>query len=127
MLPLLHRHGASILTLTYLAAERAVPNYNVMGSAKAVLEQSVRQLAFELGPRKIRVNAISAGPVSTLAARGIHGFVGMQHHHAERAPLKRNITKEEVGSAALFLLSDMASGVTGEILFVDAGYHIMGL
>jgi enoyl-[acyl-carrier protein] reductase I len=87
----------------------------------------VRQLAFELGPRKIRVNAISAGPVSTLAARGIHGFLGMQHHHAERAPLKRNITKEEVASAALFLLSDMASGVTGEILFVDAGYHIMGL
>ena len=127
MLPLLQKHGASLLTLSYLAAERAVPNYNVMGSAKAVLEQSVRQLAFELGPRKIRVNAISAGPVSTLAARGIHGFLGMQHHHAERAPLKRNITKEEVASAALFLLSDMASGVTGEILFVDAGYHIMGV
>jgi len=127
MLPLLHKHGGSVLTLSYLAAERAVPNYNVMGSAKAVLEQSVRQLAFELGPRKIRVNAISAGPVSTLAARGIHGFLGMQHHHAERAPLKRNITKEEVASAALFLLSDMASGVTGEILFVDAGYHIMGV
>ena len=127
LLPLLERRGASILTLSYLAAERAVPNYNVMGSAKAVLEQSVRQLAWDLGAKEIRVNAVSAGPVSTLAARGIHGFVGMQHHHAERAPLKRNITKEEVGSAALFLLSDMASGVTGEILFVDAGYHIMGL
>lgn len=126
MLPLLQKHGGSVLTLSYLAAERAVPNYNVMGSAKAVLEQSVRQLAFELGPKKIRVNAISAGPVSTLAARGIHGFVSMQHHHAERAPLKRNITKEEVGSAGLFLLSDMASGITGETLYVDAGYHIMG-
>jgi enoyl-[acyl-carrier protein] reductase I len=126
MLPLMEKFGGSLLTLSYLAAQRAVPSYNVMGSAKAVLEQSVRQLAWELGPKKIRVNAISAGPVSTLAARGIHGFVGMQRHHAEKAPLRRNITKEEVGNAALFLLSDMASGITGETLYVDAGYHIMG-
>jgi enoyl-[acyl-carrier protein] reductase I len=123
--PLLEKNGGSIVTLSYLAAERAVPSYNVMGSAKAVLEQSVRQLAFELGPKNIRVNAISAGPVSTLAARGIHGFTGMLKQHAERAPLKRNITKEEVGKAGLFLLSDLASGVTGEVLYVDAGYSIM--
>jgi enoyl-[acyl-carrier protein] reductase I len=124
--PLLEKNGASIVTLSYLAAERAVPSYNVMGSAKAVLEQSVRQLAYELGPKNIRVNAISAGPVSTLAARGIHGFTGMLKQHAEKAPLKRNITKEEVGKAGLFLLSDMASGVTGEVIYVDAGYSIMG-
>jgi len=127
LLPLLERHGASVVTLTYLAAERAVPNYNVMGSAKAVLEQSVRQLAWELGAKEIRVNAISAGPVSTLAARGITGFVGMLRHHAERAPLRRNVTREEIGAAALFLLSDLASGITGETLFVDGGYHVMGL
>ena len=125
MLPLLENHGASILTLSYLAAERAVPSYNVMGSAKAVLEQSVRQLAYELGPKGIRVNALSAGPVSTLAARGIRGFTDMLKKHAERAPLRRNITKEEVGKAGLFLLSDLASGVTGETLMVDAGYSIM--
>jgi enoyl-[acyl-carrier protein] reductase I len=126
MLPLLEKNGGSIVTLSYLAAERAVPSYNVMGSAKAVLEQSVRQLAYELGPRNIRVNAISAGPVSTLAARGIHGFTDMLKKHAEKAPLKRNVTKEEVGKAGLFLLSDLASGVTGEVLYVDAGYSIMG-
>jgi len=126
LLPLLENSGASVLTLSYLAAERAVPNYNVMGSAKAVLEQSVRQLAYELGPKNIRVNAISAGPVSTLAARGITGFLGMQKHHAEKAPLKRNVTTEEVGTAALFLLSELVSGITGEILYVDAGYHMMG-
>jgi enoyl-[acyl-carrier protein] reductase I len=126
VLPLLEKNGGSILTLSYLAAERAVPAYNVMGSAKAVLEQSVRQLAYELGPKNIRVNALSAGPVSTLAARGIHGFTDMLKKHAERSPLTRNVTKEEVGKAGLFLLSDLASGVTGEILFVDAGYHIMG-
>jgi enoyl-[acyl-carrier protein] reductase I len=122
---LLEKNGASIVTLSYLAAERAVPSYNVMGSAKAVLEQSVRQLAFELGPKNVRVNAISAGPVSTLAARGIHGFTGMLKAHAEKAPLKRNITKDEVGKAGLFLLSEMASGITGEVLMVDAGYSIM--
>ena len=125
LLPLLEKKGASIVTLSYLAAERAVPNYNVMGSAKAVLEQSVRQLALELGPANIRVNAISAGPVSTLAARGIHGFTDMLKKHAERAPLRRNITKEEVGKAGLFLLSDLGSGVTGEVLMVDAGYSVI--
>ena len=125
MLPLLEKNGASIVTLSYLAAERAVPNYNVMGSAKAVLEQSVRQLALELGPSNIRVNAVSAGPVSTLAARGIHGFTDMLKKHAERAPLRRNVTKEEVGKAGLFLLSDLGSGVTGEVLMVDAGYSVI--
>src|SRR5439155_17361561 len=114
-----------IVTLSYLAAERAVPGYNVMGSAKAVLEQGGRQLAYELGPRNIHVNAISAGPVSTLAARGIHGFTDMLKKHAERAPLRRNITKDEVGSAGLFLLSDLSSGITGEVLMVDAGYSIV--
>jgi enoyl-[acyl-carrier protein] reductase I len=126
ILPLLEKNGGSLVTLSYLAAERAVPSYNVMGSAKAVLEQSVRQMAFELGEKNVRVNAISAGPVSTLAARGIHGFVGMLKSHAEKAPLKRNITKEEVGNAGLFLLSDMSSGITGEVMYVDAGYNIMG-
>jgi len=126
MLPLLEKNGAAIVTLSYLAAERAVPSYNVMGSAKAVLEQMVRQLAFELGPKNVRVNALSAGPVSTLAARGIHGFTDMLKKHAEKAPLRRNITKEEVGKAALFLLSDLSSGITGETLYVDAGYRIMG-
>jgi enoyl-[acyl-carrier protein] reductase I len=125
VLPLLEANGASVVSLTYLAAERAVPSYNVMGSAKAVLEQSTRQLAFELGPARIRVNAISAGPVSTLAARGIHGFTEMLKKHADKAPLKRNVTKEEVGSAGLFLLSDLSSGITGEVLYVDAGYRIM--
>ena len=125
ILPLLEKNGASLVTLSYLAAERAVPSYNVMGSAKAVLEQSVRQLAHELGPKNIRVNAISAGPVNTLAARGIHGFTDMLKKHAERAPLKRNIAKDEVGKAGLFLLSDLGSGVTGEVLMVDAGYSIM--
>ena len=126
VLPLLEKNGAGIVTLSYLAAERAVPSYNVMGSAKAVLEQSVRQLAYELGPKRIRVNAVSAGPVSTLAARGIHGFTGMLKQHAERAPLRRNVTKEEVGACGLFLLSDLSSGITGEVIYVDAGYSIMG-
>jgi len=125
-LPLLQKNGASVVTLTYFASERAVPSYNVMGSAKAVLEQSVRQLSFELGSKNIRVNALSAGPVSTLAARGIHGFTDMLKEHSHMAPLKRNITKEEVGTAALFLLSELASGITGTTLYVDAGYHVMG-
>ena len=126
MLPLLEKRGGSIVTLSYLAAERAVPSYNVMGSAKAVLEQSVRQLAYELGPRNIRINAISAGPVNTLAARGIHGFTDMLKKHAEKAPLKRNVTKEEVGACGLFLMSGLSSGITGEVIYVDAGYSIMG-
>ena len=126
LLPMLEKNGGAIVTLSYLAAERAVPSYNVMGSAKAVLEQSVRQLAYELGLKNIRVNALSAGPVNTLAARGIHGFTEMLKKHAEKAPLKRNVTKEDVGRAGLFLLSDLGSGVTGETLYVDAGYRIMG-
>jgi enoyl-[acyl-carrier protein] reductase I len=127
MLPLLEKHGGSVVTLSYLAAQRAVPNYNVMGSAKAVLEQATRQMAYELGPKNIRVNCISAGPVSTLAARGIRGFTDMLKEHSGAAPLERNITKEEVGTAALFLLSDLASGVTGTTLYVDAGWHILGM
>lgn len=117
--------GASIVSLTYIAAQRAVPSYNVMGTAKAALEQMTRQLAMELGPQNIRVNTISAGPVSTLSARGISGFTGILGHYRERAPLQRNITAKEVGTTALFLLSDLASGITGETIYVDAGYHVM--
>jgi enoyl-[acyl-carrier protein] reductase I len=127
MLPLMEKNGASVITLTYLAASRAIPNYNVMGSAKAVLEQSTRQMAYELGAKNIRVNALSAGPVSTLAARGIRGFTDMLKEHSGAAPLERNITKEEVGTAGLFLLSDLASGITGTTLYVDAGWHILGM
>lgn len=123
--PLLTR-GSSLITLSYFGAEKVVPNYNVMGVAKAALEASVRYLAAELGPRGIRVNALSAGPVRTLSAAGIAGFRDMLRHHAERAPLKRNITGEDVARAAVFLASDLSSGVTGEILHVDAGYNIMG-
>lgn len=125
-LPLMEKEGGGILTLTYNASQRVVPSYNVMGSAKAALEHEVRQLAYELGPKKIRVNAISAGPVNTLSARGISGFIDMLKMSREKAPLQRNIEPAEVGKAALFLLSDMASGITGEILYVDAGYNIMG-
>lgn len=125
-LPLLEKHGASIISMSFLAAERAVPAYNVMGSAKAVLEQSTRQLAYELGPRNIRVNAVSAGPLNTLAARGISGLTGKLKQHADRAALRRNITKEEVGNAGLFLLCDLSSGITGEVIYVDAGYRMMG-
>jgi len=127
VLPLLEKRGGSIVSLTYLAAERAVPSYNVMGSAKAVLEQSTRQMALELGPKNIRVNCISAGPVNTLAARGIRGFTEILKEHGGSAPLGRNITKEEVGTAALFLLSDMAGGITGTTLYVDGGWHIRGV
>ena len=127
VMPLLEKHGANIISLSYLAAERAVPAYNVMGSAKAVLEQATRQMAYELGTKNIRVNAISAGPVNTLAARGIRGFGALYKEHGERAALRRNITQEEVGKAALFLLTDMSSGMTGEVMYVDAGYRIMGV
>jgi enoyl-[acyl-carrier protein] reductase I len=119
--------GGSVLALTYYGAEKAVEGYNLMGVAKASLEASVRYLAANLGPRNIRVNAISAGPVNTLAARGIKGFTGMLHHHAERAPLRRNVELEEVANAGLFLVSPMSSGITGEIMFVDCGYNIVGL
>ena len=119
--------GGSVVALTYYGAEKAVEGYNLMGVAKASLESSVRYLAANLGPKNIRVNAISAGPVNTLAARGIRGFTGMLHHHAERAPLRRNVELEEVGNAALFLASPMSSGITGEVMFVDCGYNIVGL
>ncbi len=120
------RHGA-LLTLTYLGSVRAIPSYNVMGPAKASLEANVRFLAADLGEEGIRVNAISAGPIKTLAAAGIRGFRGMLSYAATGAPLKRNVTTEEVGNAAAFLCSDLASGITGETLYVDAGYHIMGM
>jgi enoyl-[acyl-carrier protein] reductase I len=119
--------GGSVLALTYLGSVKAVDGYNVMGVAKASLEASVRYLASNLGPQNIRVNAISAGPVNTLAARGIRGFTGMLKHHAEKAPLRRNVELEEIGSAALFLLSDMSAAITGEILYVDCGYNIVGV
>jgi enoyl-[acyl-carrier protein] reductase I len=120
------RGGGSVMTMTYLGGERAVPNYNVMGVAKAALDASVRYLAMELGPQNIRVNAISAGPVRTLAARSISGFTIMEEHYEQRAPLRRNIDASEVGQTALFLCSPMASGITGEVIHVDAGYHAIG-
>ena len=127
-LPLFERAGGgSVVALTYYGAEKAVEGYNVMGVAKASLEASVRYLAANLGPRNVRVNAISAGPVNTLAARGIKGFTGMLHHHAEKAPLRRNVELEEIGNAAVFLASPMSSGITGEVMFVDGGYNIVGL
>jgi enoyl-[acyl-carrier protein] reductase I len=127
-LPLFEKaNGGSVLALTYYGAQKAVEGYNVMGVAKASLEASVRYLAANLGPRNVRVNALSAGPVNTLAARGIKGFTGMLHHHAERAPLRRNVELEEIANAGLFLLSPMSSGITGEVMFVDCGYNIVGL
>ncbi|MEG0884539.1 MAG: SDR family oxidoreductase, partial [Janthinobacterium sp.] len=120
-LPLLHP-GASVLTLTYLGAVRAVPYYNTMGLAKASLEASVRYLAESLGPRGIRANGISAGPIKTLAASGIKDFSKLLGFVAEHAPLRRNVTIEEVGNTAAFLLSDLASGITGEITYVDGGF-----
>ena len=118
--------GGSIMTLTYYGAEKVVPNYNVMGVAKAALECTVRYLANDLGRKNIRVNAISAGPIKTLAARGISGLSEMMKAHAERAPLKRNVEVSEVGSTAVFLASDAGSGITGEVMYVDCGYNIMG-
>jgi enoyl-[acyl-carrier protein] reductase I len=118
--------GGGIVTLTYYGAEKVVPKYNVMGVAKAALEATVRYLANDLGPKGIRVNAISAGPIKTLAARGISQLGEMLKSHAERAPLKRNVDPGEVGGTAVFLLSDAGSGITGETLYVDCGYNIMG-
>lgn len=125
-LPLLSA-GASLLTLTYFGAEKVLPNYNVMGIAKAALEACVRSLAYDLGPQGIRVNAISAGPIRTLSSAGISGFKAMLHHHAERAPLRRNVAPDEVARTAVYLCSEMASGVTGEVLHVDAGYNVVGM
>jgi enoyl-[acyl-carrier protein] reductase I len=123
---MMHR-GSNILTLTFLGGVRVIPHYNLMGVAKAALECSVRYLAYDLGPKGIRVNAISAGPIRTLASAGVHGF--RLHHKAYRevAPLRQNVTIEDVGKAALWLCSDLASAVTGDVLYVDAGFNILGL
>jgi enoyl-[acyl-carrier protein] reductase I len=118
--------GGSIMTMSYYGAEKVVPHYNVMAVAKAALECTVRYLASDLGPKKIRVNAISAGPIKTLAARGISGLGEMLKAHAERAPLKRNVDVHEVGSTGVFLASDASSGITGETIYVDCGYNVMG-
>jgi enoyl-[acyl-carrier protein] reductase I len=120
-------NGGSLLTLTYYGAEKVMPHYNVMGVAKAALEASVRYLAVDLGPQAIRVNAISAGPIKTLAASGIGDFRYILKWNEYNAPLRRTVTIEDVGRAALFLLSDLSSGVTGEIVHVDAGYHVVGM
>jgi len=121
------RGGGSILTLTYLGSDRVFPNYNVMGVAKAALEASVRYLAADLGPRNIRVNAISAGPIKTLAAAGISGFSSILTVYRDRAPLRRNVEASEVGEAAAFLLSDAGKAISGEVLMVDAGFHVTGM
>ena len=126
--PLMERRGGgSILTLTYLGSERVFPNYNVMGVAKAALEASVRYLAADLGPKNIRVNAVSAGPIKTLAAAGISGFSSILNVYRERAPLRRNVEASEVGEAAAFLLSDAGKAISGEVLMVDAGFHATGM
>jgi enoyl-[acyl-carrier protein] reductase I len=125
--PMMQGRNGSLVTMSYLGAERAVPNYNVMGLAKASLEANVRYLAASLGPEGTRVNAVSAGPIRTLAASGISDFRSMLKQVEERTPLRRNVTIEEVGNAAAFLCSDLASGITGEVVYVDTGYHILGL
>jgi enoyl-[acyl-carrier protein] reductase I len=125
-LPLMSENGGSIMTLTYLGAERVVPNYNVMGVAKAALEASVRYLAADLGEFNIRVNAISAGPIKTLAASGIPQFRDMLAEFAEKAPLRRNVTQEDVANTGLYLLGPLGKGVTGEVVYVDCGFNIMG-
>ncbi|HKG20037.1 MAG TPA: SDR family oxidoreductase, partial [Candidatus Limnocylindrales bacterium] len=124
--PLL-RQGSSVITLTYYGAEKVVANYNVMGVAKAALEASVRYLAADLGPSGVRVNAISAGPVRTLAAAGISGFKRMYGSFADVAPLRANITPEDVGRSAVYLASDLSSAVTGEVLYVDGGFNVVGV
>jgi len=125
--PLMEGRGGSIVTLTYLGGERVVPHYNVMGVAKAALDMSVRYLAADLGPRGIRVNAVSAGPIKTIAASGVHGISKMLEYHRTHAPLRKNTEQEEVGDAALFLVSPLSRGVTGEVVHVDGGFHVMGM
>ncbi len=124
---LLEKRGGAIVTLSFQASQWVFPNYNVMGSAKAALEHSVRQLAYELGPSNVRVNCISAGPVNTLSARGISGFTDILTHHRKVAPLRRAIEPREVADTALFLVSPWASGITGSTIYVDTGYHVMGI
>ncbi|MBU6399373.1 MAG: enoyl-ACP reductase [Verrucomicrobia bacterium] len=119
--------GGSLLAMTYYGSQKVVPHYNVMGVAKAALEASARYLAYDLGPRRIRVNCISAGPVNTLAARGIAGFTDMLKHYEAHAPLKRNVLPEELGATGTFLASDQAAAVTGQVIYVDCGYQIMGM
>jgi enoyl-[acyl-carrier protein] reductase I len=126
-LPMMHGRNAAVVAMTYLGAVRAVPNYNVMGLAKASLEACVRYLAFSLGPMGIRVNGISAGPIKTLAAAGVGDFNKLLNHVEKNSPLKRNVTTEEVGNTAAFLCSDLASGINGEITYVDGGFNISGL
>jgi len=125
--PLMESRGGSIVALTFLGSDRVFPHYNVMGVAKAALESSVRYLAADLGPKQVRVNAVSAGPIKTVAARGISGFSKILQLYPERAPLHRNVDTGEVAESAAFLLSDAARGITGEVLMVDAGYHAMGM
>ena len=125
--PLMQGRQSAIVTLTYLGSERVVQNYNVMGVAKAALESSVRYLANDLGPLGIRVNAISAGPIKTLASSAVGGISGMIKLHAEKAPLRRAVDIEEVGDAGLFLISPLSRGITGEVIYVDGGYHILGV
>jgi enoyl-[acyl-carrier protein] reductase I len=126
-MPLMQGRQAAIVTLTYLGSERVVQNYNVMGVAKAALESSVRYLANDLGPHGIRVNAISAGPIKTLASSAVGGISGMIKLHAEKAPLRRAVDIEEVGDVGLFLVSPLSRGVTGEVIYVDGGYHVLGV
>jgi len=126
-LPLMKGRNGSIVTLTYLGSQRVIQNYNVMGVAKAALEASVRYLANDLGPHGIRVNAISAGPIKTLASSAVGGISSMIKLHAERAPLRKKVDTEEVGDAALFLLSPLSRGISGEVIYVDGGYHILGV
>ena len=125
--PMMQGRKAALVTMTYLGAVRVVPNYNVMGVAKASLEANVRYLADCLGPEGIRVNAVSAGPIRTLAAAGIKNFKSMLDAAEAKVPLRHNVTIEEVGNAAAFLCSDLASGITGDVLYVDSGYHILGM
>jgi enoyl-[acyl-carrier protein] reductase I len=123
----LMQDGGSIIAMSYYGAEKVIPRYNVMGVAKAALESSARYLAYDLGPKRIRVNCLSAGPVNTLAARGIAGFSDMLKHYEAHAPLKRNVLPDELGAAGLFLASDGAAAITGQVLYVDCGYQIMGM
>lgn len=125
--PMMQGHNSAILSLSYLGAEKAMPNYNIMGLAKASLEANTRYMAYALGPDGIRVNCISAGPIRTLAAAGIGDFRKMLEHVEQNAPLRKNVSIEEVGNAAAFLCSDLASGITGEVTYVDAGFNIVGM